>query len=325
MWQRIWDYRRLLFMLIAETAGLALLVIFVVGLATMPPIDLTPNPKSPIGYNIKVDTATWKASIAAYIDTVQSGSLGKNRRGQDVLPLVIEYLGRSLVLLGLAWGLALLLGIFKGFWDFQSMRKRRAALGPMVTSAFAGMPDFWLVLMIQWGASWLWILFDFNALKVSYDSGQPALSTVYPVIALCLIPLAHIARITASSMSNVYGKEYVRTARAKGVHEFLVVFKHALRNAVVQILDSLPGVMAATLSNLLIVEYMFNYPGLTRLLKDAVAPQAITAAGGGRVPTDVPVLVVAGLSLGLIFTLFYLLVRTARRIADPRLKGRDAA
>jgi oligopeptide transport system permease protein len=324
MWRKIWDYRRLLFMLVAETTGLALLVVFVVGLATMPPIDLAPNPKSPIGYNIKVDTASWKGSINRYIDTVKSGSLGKNRRGQDVVPLVTQYLGRSLILLGLAWSIALVIGIVKGFWDFQSMRKRRVALGPMVTSAFAGMPDFWLVLMLQWAASWLWILFDFNALKVSYDSEKALASTVYPVIALSLIPLAHIARITASAMSNVYSKDYVRTARAKGVHEFLVVFKHALRNAVVQILDSLPGVMAATLSNLLIVEYMFNYPGLTRLLKEAVAPQAITAVGGGRVPTDVPVLVVAGLALGLIFTLFYLLVRTARRFADPRLKGRDA-
>ncbi|MDF2631119.1 MAG: transporter permease protein [Symbiobacteriaceae bacterium] len=325
MWKKIWDYRRLLFKLLAETAGLALLVIFVVGLATMPPIDLTPNPKSPIGYNIKVDTAQWKSAVTSYIKVVESGSLGKNRRGQDVVPVVMEYLGRSLLLLGLAWGLALALGVIKGFWDFQSMRKRRIALGPMVTSAFAGAPDFWLVLMIQWGASWLWILFDFNAFKVAYDTEKPGLSTVYPVIALCLIPLAHIARITASSMSNVYGKDYVRTARAKGVHEFLVVFKHALRNALVQILDSLPGVMAATLSNLLIVEYMFNYPGLTRLLKEAVAPQAITAMGGGRVPTDVPVLVVAGLSLGLIFTLFYILVRLARKFADPRLKGRDVA
>jgi oligopeptide transport system permease protein len=325
MWRKLWDYRRLPLLLFAEATGLALLVIFVVGLATMPPIDLTPNPKSPIGYNIKVDTVQWKTAVTSYIKLVESGTLGKSRRGQDVVPLVLEYLGRSLTLLGLAWSIALVIGIIKGFWDFQSMRRKRVALGPMVTSAFAGMPDFWLVLMLQWAASWLWILFDFNAFKVSYDTNQPALSTVYPVIALSLIPLAHIARITASSMSNVYGKDYVRTARAKGVHEFLVVFKHALRNAVVQILDSLPGVMAATLSNLLIVEYMFNYPGLTRLLKEAVAPQAVTAMGGGRVPTDVPVLVVAGLSLGLIFTLFYLLIRMARRFADPRLKGRDAA
>ncbi|HWI61878.1 MAG TPA: ABC transporter permease [Symbiobacteriaceae bacterium] len=323
MWQALQPYRRLLFKVIAELAGLALLVGFVVGLATMPKMDITPNPKSIIGYNIKVDTKEWRNNVTTYYRTVRNGSAAKDRRGSAIGPLVAERLGRSLTLLGIAAGLAVLLGVLKGFWDFQSMRKRRIALSPMVTSAFAGVPDFWLVLMLQWGASWLWRTFDYSPFKVAWDAQAVAASMVYPVIALSLIPLAHVARTTATAMGNVYGKEYVRTARAKGLHEFLVVYKHALRNAMVQILDSLPSMMAVMLSNLLIVEYMFNYPGLTMLLKEAVAPAQ--RAGSATATPDMTVIILSGIGLGLIFSAFYLVVRLLRVVTDPRLKGRGAA
>lgn len=323
MWHTLQPYRQLLFKLLAELAGLALLVGFVAGLATMPKLDIAPNPKSPIGYNIKVDTREWRSNLTTYYCMVRNGSAARDRRGSPIGPQVAERLGRSLTLLGIAAGLAVLLGVLKGFWDFQSMRRRRIAFSPMITSAFAGVPDFWLVLMLQWGASLLWRTFDYSPFKVSWDAQAPAASMVYPVIALSLIPLAHVARTTATAMGNVYGKEYVRTARAKGIHEFLVVYKHALRNAMVQILDSLPSVMAVMLSNLLIVEYMFTYPGITLLLKDAVAP---AQRPGSTVATpDMTIIILSGVGLGLIFTAFFLMVRLLRVLSDPRLKVRGAA
>ncbi|MGE5676304.1 MAG: ABC transporter permease subunit [Mycobacterium leprae] len=316
-------YRRLVWLVLAEAFGVLLLVAFVVGLATMPPLGARPNPKSPLHFSLTVDGAAWWANFNRYGQMLLHGSLGVDREGYRVAPMLTTFLAHSLLLLGLATLIAIALGVCKGFYDFQSMHKRRVALAPLITGAISGLPDFWLVLMLQVMAAWLWRTLDFNAFKVSYDPTQPAASLVYPVIALSLIPLSQVARVTSTAMGNVFGQDYIRTARAKGLQELIVVYKHALRNALVQILDSLPGVLVAMLSNLLVVEYLFSYPGLTQLLLKA-SRTAVDRTGAMQ-GMDAPVLIAAGISLGLIFSLFYLMIRFLRTVVDPRLRGRRAS
>lgn len=323
-------HKRLLLWIGGELLGIALLVVFVVVLASMPPLQLTPQPTSTIGYSVKVDTDKWSKNIAGYWKTIKTGSLGIDYKKRDVWPLMSDRLGNSMVLMSIAVLLAVGLGVLKGFWDFSQLRRRSAAIGPVITGAVQGIPDFWLILMIQLGASWLYKTYNWTPFKVAWASDEPASSLVYPVFCLALVPGAYVARVTSSAMANVYDREYIRTARAKGLHEFAVIYKHALRNALVQILDGLPSILAVMVSNLLIVEYLFNYPGLTILLKDAVAPIATGFGVRGttrvlREGQDIPVLVAAGVSLGLIFSLLYLLVAILRRVTDPRLRERDQA
>ena len=309
-----------------ELAGIVLLVAFVVALATLPPLQIFKAPDSVTGYSVKIDTKVWRGTVEQYAKTVQSGSLGIDYKKRSVGPLVADRMWRSLTLAGVAILLATALGLSKGFWDFHQLRRWKFAPGPVITSAVQGLPDFWLILMLQLSAAWLYKTFQWRPFAIIWKSDEPVTSLVYPMIALSLVPLASMARITCTAMSNVWDKDYIRTARAKGVHEARVIYKHAMRNAIVQVLDNMPGVAAMMVSNLLVVEYLFNYPGLTLLLKDAVSPPPIMV--GGRptaVGPDVPTLVAAGVALGLIFSALFLIINIMRRAVDPRLKERDQA
>ncbi|WP_420544333.1 ABC transporter permease subunit [Symbiobacterium thermophilum] len=104
----------------------------------------------------------------------------------------------------------------------------------------------------------------------------------------------------------------------------MVIYKHALAGALVPILDAMPGVLTVVFSNALVVELLFHYPGVTNLLQDAASPPGLVAdLRRSLPPPDVPVLVAAGASLGLIFALLYAAVSVLRRVVDPRLRGRD--
>jgi len=85
---------------------------------------------------------------------------------------------------------------------------------------------------------------------------------VLPVIALALYPMAYITRLTKSSMLDVLGQDYIRTARAKGVLEQLVIFKHALRNALIPVITYVGPLTAYILTGSLVVETVFNIGGL---------------------------------------------------------------
>jgi len=282
------------------------------------------SPESLTGYTIRIDKAQWGETLRGYVQTLLSGTLGKNRRGVDVATLLLPRLLNTLRLIGISLALALPLGVVKGLRDFQSLRRRGSAAGAMVTGLLQGVPDFLLVMLLQIGAARLFRLTGIKILPVAYDSLHPVASMVFPVVCLTLLPLATVARITAQAMADIYDQDYIRTARAKGLSETAVVYKHALAGALLQILDGLPGVLTVMFSNALIVELLFHYPGVTTLLQDAASPPSIVPDLRRPLPPpDVPVLVAAGGALGLVFALLYAAVAVLRRVVDPRLRGRD--
>jgi peptide/nickel transport system permease protein len=298
-----------------------LLLAFVVAVATMPPVQVTRNPQAAIGYQVRVDTGTWQQTFLKYRETVSGGTLGTDRAGHPVGPLVADRLANSLKLMGLALLVALVPGVLKGLWDFRQIRSGRLAIGPALTGVVQGMPDFWLVMVVQLGAVKLYQYYAVRPFPPIYDDAFPVRSLVAPVLCLAMIPWAYVARITSTAMQTIWEKEFIRTARAKGLHESAVTIKHALMAAVVPILDGLPNALTVMCSNLLIVEYLFRYPGMTILLRDAVSapPPGVDIRRPLPAP-DVPVLVAAGVTLGLVFWLVHMLILVLRRAADPRLK-----
>jgi ABC-type dipeptide/oligopeptide/nickel transport system permease component len=299
-------------------------VAFVLLVATMPPMRIFQNSREWTGYTVQVDTAQWGHTLHQYVQTLASGTFGKDRSGNPVSAMVFPRLWNTLKLIFLSLALAIPLGMAKGIWDFNSLRKGGAAIGPMLTGLVQGLPDFLLVMLLQVAAVRLFYYFHIRPFPPAWDDHNPAGSMVLPVFCLTLIPLAYAARITSQAMVSVYDQEYIRTARAKGLHEAVVIFKHALAGALVQILDGLPNTLAVMFSNALIVELLDHYPGVTILLRDAVSPLSLLAdARMQPPPPDVPVIVTTGVSLGLVFALLYAVLSILRRLVDPRLRERD--
>ena len=133
---------------------------------------------------------------------------------------------------------------------------------------------------------------------------------ILPAIALGTIPLAIIARITRSSLLEVLGQDYVRTARAKGVTERTVVVRHGLRNALLPVVTIIGLQLGALLSGAVLTESVFNLAGIGRTLYEAIT---------GR---DYIVIQGFTLTIAVIYVLVNLVVDVSYGFLDPRVRAR---
>jgi peptide/nickel transport system permease protein len=138
--------------------------------------------------------------------------------------------------------------------------------------------------------------------------GDAARHMILPMVALGTIPMAIIARMTRSSMLEVLGLDYVRTARAKGASERLVLIRHALRNALLPVVTVIGLSLGALLSGAVLTETIFNLPGLGRTITEAITARDY--------------IVVQGLTLmtAVIYLLVNLLVDISYAYLDPRIR-----
>jgi len=131
---------------------------------------------------------------------------------------------------------------------------------------------------------------------------------VLPTLALSFIYVALIARMTRASMLDVLGEDYVRTARAKGIAEAAVLFRHALRNAAVPVITVIGTGFALLISGVVVTESVFNIPGIGRLTVDAVLAR------------DYPVIQAMILLTSLLYVAINLLIDLAYTLLDPRIR-----
>ncbi len=131
---------------------------------------------------------------------------------------------------------------------------------------------------------------------------------VLPTVSLSFIYVALIARMTRASMLDVLGEDYVRTARAKGLGEIAVLFRHALRNAAVPVITVIGTGFALLISGVVVTESVFNIPGIGRLTVDAVLAR------------DYPVIQAMILLTSLLYVAVNLLIDVAYTLLDPRIR-----
>ena len=131
---------------------------------------------------------------------------------------------------------------------------------------------------------------------------------ILPTISLSFIYVALIARMTRAAMLDVLGEDYVRTARAKGIGEWGVLLRHALRNAAVPVITVIGSGFALLISGVVVTESVFNLPGIGRLTVDSVLSR------------DYPVIQGMILLTSLVYVLVNLLIDVAYTLRDPRIR-----
>ena len=207
----------------------------------------------------------------------------------------------TVVLTAAALGLALLFAVPMGI---LAARRRGGAvdavvrLAALVGSAAASYAlAFGLIILFAVKLSWL--------PAVGYGS---VAQMVLPAIALSLAPMAQLTRLIRASVLDVLGQDYIRTARAKGLSEQIVVMKHALRNALLPPIGATGVILAHLLGGAVIIETIFTWPGLGQLIV------------GAALTRDYPVVQGFVTYLAVIVLLANLATDIALRIADPRLR-----
>ncbi|MDQ2081358.1 ABC transporter permease [Xanthobacteraceae bacterium Astr-EGSB] len=200
------------------------------------------------------------------------GDLGRSLTlEQAIAPIVIEALIRSLVLAVSALFIVAVLGIGLGVLAAV----RRGKLSDQMVSGISyigiAVPDFfWAILLILVFGSYLQLLPTGGYAPISDGFLAWAKHLILPVITLVLMMLARVARLTRSSMIDVLQTNYVKYARAKGMPERVVIFRHALKNALLPTITVLAINFGWILGGVVVIETVFSYPGLGRLLLFAI-------------------------------------------------------
>ncbi|MDQ4092013.1 MAG: ABC transporter permease [Actinomycetota bacterium] len=237
-------------------------------------------------------------------------SVAHNR---PVVDLLLERLPWTLALIGLgvlgATMLGIVLGAAAAWW-----RGRRRDIG-LVTGVLAvdSMPSFWIgMMLIAVFAVQLGWFPSFGATEITAGGaaaiGEMLRRLVLPVVTITLAIFGSIFLLTRAAMISVLDEPFVRLARAKGVSERRIALRHALRNALLPVFTNVTVMVGALLSSLVVVETVFAYPGLGRLIYEAVTAR------------DYPLLQGAFLLITIGVIVLNLLADLAYPLLDPRVR-----
>ena len=238
-----------------------------------------------------------------YLGGVVRGDLGHSYVSKEaVVAQIAKRFPTTFKLAVLSMIVAIVIGIPIGI--ISALRRYSAIDIAAMSLALVGVsaPHFWLALMaiMVFSVKLHWFpAVGLNSLK----------SWVLPVFCMCLSSLAQIARTTRSSVLEIMSQDYIRTARAKGQKESVVVFKHMLRNAIIPILTIIGMMFGMSLGGAVLVESVFAIPGLGKFLVDSI------------VSNDYPCIQGSVLYLSVLFSVVSLLVDLLYAAVDPRVKA----
>ena len=250
------------------------------------------------------------AQFFGYVGSALTGDLGVSfRNGDPVATILVDRLPAtaSLAIAGIV--IALLIALPAGIWS--ALHEGRISDGIVrVTSQFGvSVPDFWMgILLIALFSTTLGWLPTSGYRPLLGDPGGWLQHLVLPGLTVGLVAAAILTRYIRSAVLEVAAMGYVRTARSKGLSPRVVTFRHTVRNALVPIL-TITGIQLATiLGGVIVVEVVFAWPGLGRLVYNAVAAR------------DYPVIQGAVLLIAVLFLLINLIVDLLYAVVDPRIR-----
>ena len=235
-----------------------------------------------------------------YLANALHGDFGISlKTGREISTTISNCFGISARLGGTSMVLALLLGL--GFGCLAALKRNRWADRTIIfiTTLFVAVPSFIL-------ATLLLLVF---CLKLGWFSvwSSSGASYVLPVISLMMYPMAYITRLTKSSMLEVLGQDYIRTARAKGVREAMVVAKHALKNALIPVITYVGPLTAYTLTGSMVVETVFTIGGLGR--------EFVTGINN----RDYPMIMATTIFLAVLMVIMTLISDLLYKVVDPKI------
>jgi peptide/nickel transport system permease protein len=208
-----------------------------------------------------------------WLGAALTGEFGFSRlHARPVLEVLLPRLGNTCLLMGLSFALALVLALPAGI--LAALRPRSWLDYGLNLFAFAGisMPSFWLALLLilLFSVELGWLPAGGVPSIGAGSLGERLAPLVLPVLTLTVLTAGSVLRFTRSAMLETLRQDYIRTARAKGLGPLGVVLRHALRNAMIPVVTVLALHFGALFSGALIVETMFAYPGMGKLIYDSI-------------------------------------------------------
>ena len=308
----------------AKRLGMALVTIFLVTCVTFLLMNAVPgspwlSEKTPSEATLAALNAKYgldkpvHVQLLMYLKNLLHGDFGvslKMQRNREVTSIILEMFPVSAKIDAIALAWAVLVGVPLGCLAAFKRGKLTDSILRVVCTLGISMPSFVV-------ASVLLVVFAGGALKLFptiFDASQGWRSYVLPCFALGFYPMCYTARQTRSSMLDALNQEYIKTARAKGLKNSKIIFKHALRNALIPVITYLGPQVAFTLCGGFVVESVFSIPGLGRYFVQSIQNR------------DYPVIMGTTIFLSTSIILMNVVVDILYKVADPRInltKGGD--
>lgn len=221
------------------------------------------------------------------------------QKGRTVVSIIADGMKTSAKTGVIAAFIALIIGVVLGAVAALKRNKLIDRIIMVVTTAFVSIPSFIMGTMM--------LLLFALAIPIFPANGSTSAGLVLPVITLSFSPMAHITRLTRSSMLDVLGQDYIRTAKAKGVSGGKIIFGHALKNALIPVITYFGPMLAYIVTGSLVVEKIFSVPGIGN---DFV---------GSITNRDYPVIMGTTIILASLIVIMNLIGDIMYKIADPRI------
>ena len=300
--------------------ALSMLVFVLLRLTPGDPIDAYIDPSTPLSPAAMADLRSrlglnqpLPVQYVGWLQQALHGNFGYSikRLDQPVLALVLSRIGPTVLLMGSALIMAIVAGIAAGV--IGAVRRNSVTDVSLSVLALAGIssPAFLSALLgLYIFAVRLGWLPSGGMLTPGEDFslGDLLRHLILPSALLAIAQAALIMRYMRASLLEVLNQDYVRTARAKGVIEFWVIVKHALRNALLPVVTVIGSTIGLAIGGAIFIESVFNWPGMGLLLVDAVTTR------------DYPVIMGATLVIGACVIVVNLLTDIAYAVVDPRIK-----
>ena len=221
------------------------------------------------------------------------------QRGRQVTDIIGDGLKVSAKLGVIAAAIALVVGVVLGAVAALRRNKLIDKIIMVITTALVSMPSFIMgsLLLILFAVKW----------KLLPANGATTQGLILPIITLSLSPMAYITRLTRSSMLDVLGQDYIRTARAKGVPAFRIIFGHALKNSLIPVITYVGPMLAYIVTGSLVVEKIFSVSGIGRAFVNSINNR------------DYPLIMGTTIVLASLIVIMNLISDILYKVVDPRI------
>ena len=248
-----------------------------------------------------MDKPVWQQYLTYLKDIVTKFDFGPSlkQRGREVIDVIGDGLKVSAKLGLIAAGMALVTGVVLGAVAALRRNKFIDKLIMVVTTAFVSLPSF-IIGMI-------FLIVFVITLKWLPGNGATSGGLILPVITLSLYPMAYITRLMRSSMLDVLGQDYIRTAKAKGVAKWKIIFGHAMKNSLIPVITYFGPMIAYIVTGSIVVEQLFAVPGIGRTFVSCI------------INRDYPMIMGTTIILATLVVIMNLVSDILYKVVDPRI------
>ncbi|TAE72141.1 MAG: ABC transporter permease [Bacteroidetes bacterium] len=269
------------------------------------------SPKAQKDYQYLVLIRMNETVLVAKMPYLRRSYLSKKR----VSEILYEDIGGTLVLALTAMFLASIIGVTLGV--ISALNARNWIDYSLITITVAGISTPSFVMAILMANIFAFYLSEYTGLRLTgtlweldpqFGYRMALSNLILPAFTLALRPLAVITQLTRSSMLDVLTQDYIRTAKAKGIPKYVIIIKHALKNALNPVITAVSGWLATLMAGAFFIEYIFNWKGLGKTTIQAVQE------------SDLPIVMGAVILVACIFVFVNIIVDVLYALLDPRVR-----